>query len=67
MIRMIFCTILGTAILSACSTPTPDTARFAREDRACAEIGIARGDAGYADCVGNLDAALYNANLPTGE
>lgn len=60
--------ILGAAMLAACSAPAPDTSRFAREDRACAEIGVARGDPDYAYCVGNLDAALYNQDLlPTGE
>lgn len=66
MTRMLLA-MLAMATLSACAAQPVDKTRLALEDRACAELGIAPGDRAHATCTGNLDAALYNPDLPTGE
>ena len=69
MIRIL--TLLGAAAaLSACATQPMDPAEthLAQEQRACAEIGVAPGDAVYPQCVANLDATLFGINkIPAGE
>jgi hypothetical protein len=62
---------LGTAaILSACAQQpsVPDETHLAQEQRACAEIGVAPGDAAYPRCIANLEAALFGLDkIPSGE
>ena len=66
MARTLFC-LVGTALLlAACSTASP-TRTASREERACAEIGIAPGDANYSGCVSMLEASAYTAIPPSGE
>ena len=63
--------VLGAAAaLSACANQpsAPAETHLAQEQRACAEIGVAPGDATYPQCVANLDATLFGINkIPTGE
>ena len=69
MIRILI--LLGAAAaLSACANQPTDPAEthLAQEQRACAEIGVAPGDAAYPQCVANLDAALFGVDkIPAGE
>jgi len=58
MARLIWAIAALTA-LAACTTPGENARQMAREDQACAELGLAPGSSGFASCVGNLDATIY--------
>jgi hypothetical protein len=45
--------------LAACAAPGENARQMAREDHACAELGLTPGSAVFNSCVGNLDASLY--------
>lgn len=56
--------ISAIALLAACSTAVP-APRLSQERQACAAVGIAPDQAGYASCVANLDTALVQSRLLT--
>lgn len=56
--------ISAVALLSACSTTVPDP-HLTQERQACAAVGIAPDQPGYATCVSNLDTALIQSKLLT--
>ena len=48
--------------LSGCSGPSANTVRLAQERQACAEMGIDPGSQAFGQCVGNLDASMFEAS-----
>jgi hypothetical protein len=54
--------VAGLAILAACAGPSAGTVRLAQERHACAEMGIDPGSDAFGQCVGNLDATMFEAN-----
>jgi hypothetical protein len=46
-------------LLAGCATPSPQAEQFAKEQRACAELGLAPGEEGFSGCVADLDATMF--------
>jgi hypothetical protein len=51
--------VAALATLAACAAPGENALQMAREDHACAELGLSPGSSEFASCVGNLDATAY--------
>jgi hypothetical protein len=52
----------GLVVLTACAGPSANTVQLAQERHTCAEMGIDPGSQAYGQCVGNLDATMFEAN-----
>jgi hypothetical protein len=52
----------GLVMLTACAGPSPNTVQLAQERHTCAEMGIDPGSPAFGQCVGNLDATMFEAN-----
>ena len=52
----------GLVMLTACAGPSANTVQLAQERHTCAEMGIDPGSQAYGQCVGNLDATMFEAN-----
>jgi hypothetical protein len=48
-------------LIAACSTGGYHEKQFAQEQSACAQLGLAPGTAAFNQCVGNLDASMFEA------
>jgi hypothetical protein len=49
-------------LTAACTGPSANTVQLAQERHSCAELGIDPGSEAFAQCVGNLDATMFEAN-----
>ena len=52
----------GLVMLTACAGPSANTVQLAQERHTCAEMGIDPGSQAFGQCVGNLDATMFEAN-----
>ena len=52
----------GLVMLTACAGPSANTVQLAQERHTCAEMGIDPGSQAFGQCVGNLDASMFEAN-----
>ena len=52
----------GLVLLSACAGPSANTVQMAQERHSCAELGLDPGSEAFAQCVGNLDATMFEAS-----
>jgi len=48
--------------LAACAGPTNSQVQLAQEQHSCAALGIDPGSQAFSQCVGNLDASMFEAN-----
>jgi hypothetical protein len=48
--------------LAACAGPSNGQVQFAQEQHSCAALGLAPGSQAFGQCVGNLDASMFEAN-----
>jgi hypothetical protein len=59
---MRFIILPATAVLIAsCAGASNNEIQMAQERSACAQLGIDPGSQGFAQCVGNLDASMFEA------
>lgn len=49
---------------AACASPGQQAIQLAQERHSCAELGIDPGSEAFGQCVGNLDATMFEANNP---
>ena len=49
-------------LTAACASPSANTVQLAQERHSCAELGIDPGSEAFGQCVGNLDASMFEAN-----
>jgi hypothetical protein len=49
-------------LTAACTGPSANTVQMAQERHTCAEMGIDPGSQAFGQCVGNLDATMFEAN-----
>jgi hypothetical protein len=49
--------------ITACASPGPNQLQVAKEQHACAELGLAPGSAAFSNCFANLDATLFALNV----
>jgi hypothetical protein len=47
---------------AACASPSPSVVQMDRERAVCARMGFEPGSRAFAQCVGNLDASIFEAN-----
>ncbi len=47
---------------AACASPSANTVQLAQERHSCAELGLDPGSQAFGQCVGNLDATMFEAN-----
>ena len=52
----------GLAMLAACAGPTNSQVQLAQEQHSCAEMGIDPGSQAFGQCVGNLDATMFETH-----
>lgn len=52
----------GLVMLTACAGPSANTVQLAQERRTCAQMGIDPGSEAFGQCVGNLDASMFEAH-----
>jgi hypothetical protein len=52
----------GLVLLGACAGPSANTVQLAQERHSCAELGLDPGSEAFAQCVGNLDATMFEAS-----
>jgi hypothetical protein len=48
--------------LAACAGPSNSQVQLAQEQHSCAALGIDPGSQAFGQCVGNLDASMFEAN-----
>jgi hypothetical protein len=48
--------------LAACAGPTNSQVQLAQEQHSCADLGLVPGSQAFRQCVGNLDANMFEAN-----
>jgi len=48
--------------LAACAGPSNSQIQLAQEQHSCAALGVAPGSQAFDQCVGNLDASMFEAN-----
>jgi hypothetical protein len=48
--------------LAACAGPSNSQIQLAQEQHSCAALGIDPGSQAFSQCVGNLDASMFEAN-----
>ena len=48
--------------LAACAGPSNSQVQLAQEQHSCASLGIDPGSQAFSQCVGNLDASMFEAN-----
>jgi len=58
-VRILFATLL-TCTVAACASPSPQREQFAKEQTACARLGIDPGTPAFSQCVANLDATMFD-------
>ncbi len=49
-------------LTAACAGPSANTVQLAQEQHSCAALGIDPGTQAFGQCVGNLDASMFEAN-----
>jgi hypothetical protein len=49
-------------LTAACASPDANTVQLAQERQSCAELSIDPGSQAFGQCVGNLDATMFEAN-----
>jgi hypothetical protein len=49
-------------VLAACAGPSNSQVQLAQEQHSCAALGLAPGSQAFGQCVGNLDASIFEAN-----
>jgi hypothetical protein len=59
MMKSIFFGLMTALALAGCATPSPQAEQFAKEQRACAELGLAPGEGAFSGCVADLDATMF--------
>ena len=52
----------GLVMLAACAGPTNSQVQLAQEQRTCAQMGIDPGSQAFGQCVGNLDATMFETH-----
>ncbi|HEX4506233.1 MAG TPA: hypothetical protein VH722_10925 [Alphaproteobacteria bacterium] len=57
----------GLAMLTACAGgPTNGQVQLAQEQHTCAQMGIDPGSQAFGQCVGNLDATMFETHYSAG-
>jgi hypothetical protein len=56
----------GLAMLAACAGPSANTVQLAQEQHTCAQMGIDPGSQAFGQCVGNLDATMFETHYSAG-
>ncbi len=60
--RLICAVVLLAVGLAACAGESPQEMQFAKEQRACGELGLDPGEPLFSDCVADLDATMFGLN-----
>lgn len=56
----------GLTMLAACAGPTNSQVQLAQEQHTCAQMGIDPGSQAFGQCVGNLDATMFETHYSAG-
>lgn len=56
----------GLVMLTACAGPTNSQVQLAQEQHTCAQMGIDPGSEAFGQCVGNLDATMFETHYSAG-
>jgi hypothetical protein len=52
----------GLVMLAACAGPSANQVQLAQEQHTCAQMGIDPGSQAFGQCVGNLDATMFETH-----